>query len=175
MGASVGGAFCISTLIHGNVIIRDIIHGPIAGGIVVGSSSFFITNPVYALVGGFTAGAVQSVIQSIEKYLMRNKSVVSTVSWTLFGVQGLIGGVFATGYKVIIDSYTNGFTYIDASKNFNPGYQLLMAVISGGIGLGFGIISGIIIYLISAHRSEDHFSDKVYWQADNGIGYAKVK
>ncbi len=53
---------------------------------------------------------------------MRTKSVVSTVSWTLFGIQGIIGGVFATGYKKIIDSNSNNFTYNDPSKNFNPGY-----------------------------------------------------
>ena len=152
MGAGVVGSFCLSALIHGNIIIRDIIHGPIAGGIVVGSASFFITNPVYALVAGFAAGAVQSTIQSIEKYFLRNKGVVSTVSWTLFGVQGIIGGVFATGYKAIIDSHTNGFTYTNASTNFNPGYQLLIAIISAGIGLGSGILASTIIYCVSKHR-----------------------
>ena len=106
---------------------------------------------------------------------MRTKSVVSTVSWTLFGIQGIIGGVFATGYKKIIDSNSNNFMYSDSSKNFNPGYQLLIAIISAGIGLGFGIIAGVVIYFTSAHRCEDHFTDKVYWQSDNGISYPKAK
>jgi hypothetical protein len=154
MGAAVIGALCISALINGNLILRDIIHAPIAGGIVVGSASMFIANPLYAMVAGFTAGIVQSLIQNvIEKNYMKSKSVVSTISWSLFGVQGLIGGVFATGYKNIIDNYSNGINYSNsASINYNPGYQLLIAVIAAGIGLGFGILAGIIIYLVSAHR-----------------------
>ncbi len=65
MGAAVLGSFCVSTLIHGRIVMRDIIHGPIAGGIVVGSSSLFITNPVYALVAGFAAGVTQTIIQAV--------------------------------------------------------------------------------------------------------------
>jgi hypothetical protein len=65
MGASLVGSFIVSSLFNGNVILRDIIHAPIAGGIVVGSASFFINNPVYALVAGFTGGAVQSFIQNL--------------------------------------------------------------------------------------------------------------
>jgi O-antigen ligase len=65
MGAAVLASFCVSALINGEVIVRDVLHAPIAGGIVVGSASLFITNPVYALVAGFAGGAVQSLIQNI--------------------------------------------------------------------------------------------------------------
>ncbi len=65
MGASLIGAFIVSSLFNGNFIMRDIIHAPIAGGIVVGSASFFINNPVYALVAGFAGGALQSTIQNL--------------------------------------------------------------------------------------------------------------
>lgn len=100
--------------------------------------------------------------------------MVSTISWSLFGVQGLIGGALGSGYKAIIDSYANGFRYANASStNFNPGYQMLIAVISAGIGLGFGIIAGLIIYPFSGHRSKDHFSDRTYWISDNGISYPR--
>jgi hypothetical protein len=64
MGASLVSAICVSILVNENIIIRDVVHAPIAGGIVVGSASFFISNPVYAIVAGFTAGAVQSLIQN---------------------------------------------------------------------------------------------------------------
>jgi hypothetical protein len=172
MSSSVMGAFCISNVINNSIILRDIIHAPIAGGIVVGSASFFITNPVYAIVAGFTAGSVQTLIQNlIEKPWNREKSVVSTVSWSLFGVQGLIGGIFATGYKHIIDSQSNGFTYHSGTINYNAGYELLMAVTSAGIGLGFGIIGGTIILAVSRHKSKDHFVDRTYWINDDGIMY----
>lgn len=68
MGAALLGAFAVSSFVNGRIIIRDIIHAPIAGGIVVGAASYFITNPTYALVAGFTGGALQALIQNfIEK------------------------------------------------------------------------------------------------------------
>jgi hypothetical protein len=59
--------------------------------------------------------------------------------------------------------------------NFNPGYQLLIAAISAGIGIGFGVISGILIYIISGHKSEDHFADKTYWVNEDGLSYARAR
>lgn len=64
MGTAVIGAYCGSTCFNGDIGLRDIVHAPIAGGIVVGSSSLFITNPVYGLAAGFGAGLIQSIIQN---------------------------------------------------------------------------------------------------------------
>lgn len=65
MGASIVASCIVSSIINGYIIIRDIIHSPIAGGIVVGSASLFITNPVYSFIAGFAGGAVQTLIQNI--------------------------------------------------------------------------------------------------------------
>jgi hypothetical protein len=64
MAASLIGSSMVSMLINEQIIIRDLVHAPIAGGIVVGSASFFIANPVYALVAGFAAGVLQALIQN---------------------------------------------------------------------------------------------------------------
>jgi hypothetical protein len=64
MSAGVFGAFSATTFINGRIVIRDIVNSPIAGGIVAGSASFFITNPVYAVIAGFTGGLVQTLIQN---------------------------------------------------------------------------------------------------------------
>jgi len=123
MGAAVIGAYSISSIVNGTAIARDLIHAPIAGGIVVGAASAFVTSPVYSFVAGFTAGVIQSIIQNaIESPAMQKTSVVSTISWSLFGIQGIIGGVFATGYKNILNYNSNGFTYSAISLNYNPGY-----------------------------------------------------
>jgi hypothetical protein len=65
MGAAIVGAVIFSVLINGSVVARDLIHAPIAGGIIGGSASFFITAPVYIFVVGFTGGAVQTVLQNV--------------------------------------------------------------------------------------------------------------
>lgn len=67
MGAALIGSLITSLIFNGKLNPRDLIHGPIAGGVITGSASFFITNPVYALVVGFTGGVVQALLQnSIE-------------------------------------------------------------------------------------------------------------
>jgi len=65
MGAAIIGSIIVSCLINGYLISRDIIHAPIAGGIIAGSASFYITNPVYALVVGFMGGVIQAAIQNL--------------------------------------------------------------------------------------------------------------
>ncbi|MFM7853748.1 MAG: hypothetical protein ACKO96_17950, partial [Flammeovirgaceae bacterium] len=66
--------------------MRDVLHGPIAGAIVVGASSLYITYPLFAIISGFTGGLAQSFIQNFfEKGSMQNRTIISTVSWSLFG------------------------------------------------------------------------------------------
>lgn len=43
-------------------MIRDITHGPIAGGIAIASVSFYITNPVWACLVGCVSGIIQTII-----------------------------------------------------------------------------------------------------------------
>lgn len=118
MGASIAGAFCTSIFINTDLIIRDIVNAPVAGGIVLGAASFFISNPVYSIVAGLTAGIVQTLIQNcIEKPHLQTKSVISTISWSLFGIQGLLGGAFASGYQQIILSNSNNLTFAAPTIN----------------------------------------------------------
>ncbi len=108
MGAGAIGGILGSMLINGYLIARDALHGPIAGAIAVGASSLYIAAPVYAFVAGAAGGIIQSFIQNlIEKKAARNNRVVSTVSWSLFGMQGLIGAGFASGWKAIVFTNTN--------------------------------------------------------------------
>ena len=48
----------------------------------------------------------------------------------LFGIQGILGGVFATGYREILNHNTNNVTFSASSVDFSPGYELLISVIS---------------------------------------------
>lgn len=101
-----------SFLINGYLIARDGLHGPIAGAIVVGASSLYITNPVYAFVAGAAGGLTQSIIQNIiEKQAIKRNLIISTVSWSLFGIQGLIGAGFASGWYAVMKSNSNGKTF----------------------------------------------------------------
>ena len=70
-GATIA-SFMMSTFLNDGVLIRDIIYGPIAGGVASSTASFWIVNPVYAVVIGVVAGSIQVIIMNlIEKKLAR--------------------------------------------------------------------------------------------------------
>lgn len=168
MGAAVVGAVIFSVLINGKLVARDLLHAPIAGGIIAGSASFFITNPVYTFVVGFTGGALQAVVQNIFQKGYKG-GVISSISWSLFGIQGLLGGIFATGYKNILNYNSNGVSFSAASIDFHAGYEIAICLISAGIGLGTGAIAGLIVLGVHGQKREGHFEDIEYWIYDDGI------
>ena len=81
--------------------MRHFVYGPIAGAVIGGASSFYISNPVYAFVVGVAGGMLQTIFMSIQQYLVNSKGIrpLTTVSFTLFGIQGLVGAAFAVGWK----------------------------------------------------------------------------
>jgi hypothetical protein len=126
------------------------------------------------LIAGFLGGMFQTIIQNIlEKRNALHGSIISTVSWSLFGVQGLIGGAVASIYYQIAVSSPNGFVFSTKSTDMNPGYMMLIAVISAGIGFGFGVVIGIIARMSSRESFLYQFHDKQYWRNDDGISTKK--
>ena len=174
MGAALIGAIGTSLVINGALVPRDIITAPVAGAIIAGSSTFFITQNAYSIVVGFVGGVIQVLIQNyVEKPNARDGPILSTFSWSLFGIQGFLGGIFATGYRDILNHNTNGTVFSAASLDYNPGYELLIAIISVGMGLGFGAIAGALISIVSGQTSEGHFEDGEYWLNSDCISYPR--
>ena len=165
LGSGAVGALFVSALVNGTIIVRDLFHGVIAGAIVVGASSLYISNPIYAIVAGTSGGAIQALIQNfIERTAAREKKVVSTVSWSLFGIQGIIGAGFAAGWKAILYNSKNGLPVESRILDiFNPQFELYGGLISAGIGLGSGLLVGLLVLLLNKHGENDFFEDNVYW------------
>lgn len=116
MAAGAIGSAILSGIANDCFIPRDIIHGPIAGAVAVGTSSLYITHPVYALVAGLAGGLIQGIIQNaIEKSCASKRTIVSTISWSLFGFQGIVGASFAAGWKAL--AYTSPTTTHAVSMN----------------------------------------------------------
>lgn len=46
---------------------------------------------------------------------------------------------------------------------------ILYGLISAGIGLGFGLVIGLLIYLVNGHLRHHHFADRTYWLMEDGI------
>jgi len=154
MGTSVVAAMLWSSMINGTIIARDVIHAPIAGAIISGSACFFAVNPCQPIITGFIGGTIQTLIQNyIEKSNAKEGSILSTISWSLFGVQGVLGGVTATIFIVFAQgSNTMNLTFRAITIDRNPVYMLMMTGVSAGIGLAVGILAGIFVRCVSDNR-----------------------
>lgn len=58
-------SFAMSALLNGGLVIRDIVYGPIAGGVIASSASYYVTNPVYGILIGIIAGIVQILAMNL--------------------------------------------------------------------------------------------------------------
>lgn len=63
--ASTLAAFMMSPIFNDGILVRDIVYAPIAGGVACSTASYWIVNPVYSILTGFTAGVVQVVIMNL--------------------------------------------------------------------------------------------------------------
>ena len=58
-------SFAISPLFNDGILIRDVIYGPIAGGVACSSAAYFVVNPAYGIALGVIAALVQVVIMNL--------------------------------------------------------------------------------------------------------------
>lgn len=113
LAAATFTSFAMSALINGKLQIRDIVYGPVAGGIATATASVYIVEPVWALLAGTVAGIIQVAgMNLIEAKWARNRNIVHSTSFILFGVQGILGSVWAAMNNAIIHGNSESFTYI---------------------------------------------------------------
>ena len=144
MSAGITGSISYSALHNGSIIVRDVTHGIVAGAIAVGASSLYIIRPIYALIPGFVGGLIQALIQNvIEKNVITRGVIISTVSWSLFVVQSLIGAGFATGWKKIANTKNSSSFQSTVRANFGEQYEMYAYLVSLAVGLVAGIVAGL--------------------------------
>lgn len=144
--------------------VKDFIHGPVAGMIIGGASSYFTANISYCIGVGLVGGVVQSMLENFaEPKFLRRRKVFTTTSFSLFGLQGLLGCGFAALGKVIMAANAPGLEYTSSVFAYNSGKLIAYGVVSSAIGFGFGLILGAIFYLISFQSDKGYFSDRFNW------------
>lgn len=80
---------------------------------------------------------------------MKNK-IINTISFGLFGIQGLVGCAWSAIWRAVIINRTD-------NQKFNldmlpyPALEFASGCIAMGIGIGFGFIAGIIIMILGKH------------------------
>ena len=173
LAASTVAAIMMSLCFNGGRIgIRDLIYGSLAGGISSASASYYITNPVYGILFGFLSVVIQVImLNAVEKKVANNSRIINTYTFTLFGVQGFLGSVFAAAWQAVAIGYANDFQYNFDETNEPAVYGFVGGLISLSMGIGFGLLAGILVLCVGGHRRRDHFTDETYWLATDGIRY----
>jgi hypothetical protein len=73
----------------------------------------------------------------------------------LFGVQGIIGAVFGSIFRKVIEIRKDGFDTIIYSVVAilkPPGYDLAMAALAAAFGIGFGLVIGLLVCVSTHHE-----------------------
>jgi len=172
-------AACVATfsasafLRHGHKFdMVDIQNATLAGGVAVGSSSDLVIEPWGALLIGATAGT-WSVIGYvyIQPFLLKNIGLHDTCGiHNLHGMPGIIGGLAGVVSSAIADDTEYGLSIgivfpargDGRSASEQAWYQLATLVVSIGIGIGGGIITGLILKLLPGPKKI--FDDSEFWE-----------
>lgn len=177
ISAAVMAAIGFSLLINGKLEFRDIITAPIAGGVIIGSSSTYIYNPLESLLLGTGAGILQVLFNIIEKKI-GNKPYWSNGVFFLFAVQGFLGGIFSSVMRAINQSqssYSSSYASLPSKYVYDQRGQISATFISMGTGVVTGIIIFIFVYLLNRETVEDLYHDKTYWLVEeDGISERRV-
>lgn len=164
----------VSLIAHGKLNYRDIITAPIAGGVIVGSSSIMIYNPMEAIILGAIAGVLQVALFNWIERKVGHTPLISNGVFFLFGVQGLLGGLASAVLRAIVKSYSGYSTYYDKLTANNVQYdqrgQISATFISLGIAVLTGLVVGAIMQAFNAEEDQDFYHDRAYWLVeDDGI------
>ena len=162
----------LDAAIYGRLKIRDVIFSPVAGGVIVTSSSTLIFNPLTAMVIGIIGAFLLVLFNFVDKKLAPNP-IVSSNAGFLFGVLGFMGGLASSVARAISANRPAAFDFTPLAFPYvlyDSRAQMSAAFISIAIGFIGGILTGLILLCFSAHRYEDNFTDDAYWlKYDDGI------
>lgn len=104
-------AISFSYFLNKKLMIRDLTHGSVAGAIAVASAGFYITNPVWAMLVGSVAGIIQAIGNFFERKHSLDKKIITTISFVLFGIQGLVGSIWTGIWRAVITHRNDGLTF----------------------------------------------------------------
>ena len=102
VAASTLSSVMVSVLFNRNIGPKDMIYGSVAGIVISSTASYYITNPVYAILIGFIGGVIQTIFNNtVEKSFAQSRNIFNTYSFTLFGLQAFLGCCFAAAWNAV--------------------------------------------------------------------------
>jgi hypothetical protein len=155
MGSAVVTSVGVTLLVGGDetaIRVKDLVNAQIAGGIVSGAAAYYSSTPFLPLIAGVAAAVAQYFFDNfLERKVHRKWGVVSTYSFSLFCLQSLLAAVFAAAYNSRASKTTNGLVFPSLK---GAGQEVIIYLISSGIGAGCGILVGIICFFLNNYRAD---------------------
>lgn len=85
----------------------------------------------------------------------------TTISFSLFGIQGFLAGCAGAIGKQIVDNASPNMDYTSLSYQ---GVKLFeYGLVSSAMGFGFGILIGLICYFTHINTRKGYFNDEFNW------------
>ena len=172
ISASVMSILGICLIVDQRIDLRSLVTAPIAGGVIIGSSSAMIYNPLEALIMGTVAGVLQFAFNKLELKYIGMKPYWSNGVLFLFAVQGFIGGLFSSVYRAInktSGSFGSLYTSLTDRLNKDQVGQIEGTFISLGLGALAGLIFFILIRPITKDTRRTMYNDLGHWIVDDNF------
>ena len=169
ISGSVATMVGFSLMIDQRMELRKLLCSIIAGGVIVGSSSSHIYNPLGALFLGVLAGVLQYFFCKLD-VLMGMKPLWSNGVLFLFVVQGFIGGFISDVFKAINKTSTSfGSSYATLLEGYigKTGGQIggtFVALFFGSLG---GLLVSLLIMCVTKETRKTFYQDAGYWILDD--------
>ena len=151
-----------------NVKTRQICNCLIAGIIVGGTSSYYITNLAFSIFFGLVAASWQMLSDYyIEDKIYKKIGMLTTYGCTLYVPHSILCCLVSLGLsKALQDKSTNNITY---TFLYSIPSGIYVCLVSIGIGFGTGILSGLIMSFINGYQAGDYMHDKTEWYLRDGM------
>eukprot|EP00825_Cyclidium_porcatum_P024347 TRINITY_DN267_c0_g1_i12.p1 TRINITY_DN267_c0_g1~~TRINITY_DN267_c0_g1_i12.p1 ORF type:complete len:574 (-),score=88.47 TRINITY_DN267_c0_g1_i12:370-2091(-) len=187
--ASCIGAFIMSGISgkDGKFKMEDILNATLSAGVSLGCSCDMINHIWVSILVGFVIGIVSVIgFRFITPKL--NNAIHDTCGvLNLHGIPGFYGflvsaiiiagtkdkyfkfykdGEYYEGLMAYIDAGQNTQRYAGRSIQKQAGYQVLGGVITIGIALGSGIVTGLILKLFESPKDDQLFNDDAHFEVE---------
>ena len=168
--------FLVSFIIKGGKFSLDhILNATLAGGVAIAASADLFAHAVHPMYIGGIAGIICTLCFNYLTplyemcYLFDTRGVLN-----LHGIPSLIGAIASSiaaltsvGQTFNLNNSIEGNRFNNRSNYSQGGFQFLGWLISMGIGLGGGILTGLLLRIWRfSGIPEDTFGDHIWWKMD---------
>jgi ammonium transporter Rh len=141
--ASTVAAFMLSKMLRrGKFEMMHIQNATLAGGVAIGICADLYTHPAGAIGIGFVAGLISTIGYAFMQMKMGMYDTCGVLN--LYGLPGILGAIASA---ITVGSYTNRGRF-DRSLHRQAGFQIAGLVVTLGIALVGGAITGVLMKLL---------------------------